>query len=165
MNVPRARRLRLPDREEYGAQTNGGSPDESAWLAVRGQLQEARYYWIVTVRPNGRPHVGPVWGVWLEDALYWGMSPETVMARNVARHPRALAHLESAADVVIVEGTVECPSMPTLPGGLVEAYEVKYDWRQEASDPGMPYYALRPKTVRSWSARDIRGTGVRWQFD
>jgi hypothetical protein len=27
------------------------------------------------------------WGVWLAGALYWAMSPETVMAKNVARCP------------------------------------------------------------------------------
>lgn len=104
-------------------------------------------------------------GVWLAGALYWAMSPETVMAKNVARCPRALVHLESARDVVIVEGAVDCPDAPMLPAGVVEAYQVKYDSHQEAGDRGMPYYVLRAETVRSWSASDIRSTGIRWQFD
>jgi hypothetical protein len=165
MSVPRPRRLWLPEREEYGGPANGRLSDESAWPAVDGQLEQARYYWIVTVCRDGRPHAGPVWGVWLGGALYWAMSPETMMAKNVARRPRALVHLESARDVVIVEGAVDCPDAPTLPAGVVEAYHVKYDLYQEAGDRGMPYYVLRPETVRSWSASDIRGTGIRWQFD
>lgn len=165
MRVPRPRRLWLPEREEYGGPAKGRSPDESAWPAVDRQLGEARYYWIITIRRDGRPHAGPVWGVWLDGALYWAMSPKTEMAKNVARSPRALAHLESAKDVVIVEGAVDCPDPRTLPADVVDSYNVKYDSHQEAGDRGMPYYALSPETVRSWSADDIRSTGIRWQFD
>ena len=119
------------------------------------QLEQARYYWIVTVRRDGRPHAGPVWGVWLAGALYWAMSPETAMAKNVARCPRALVHLESARDVVIVEGAVDCLNAPMLPTGVVDAYQVKYDSRQEAGDRGMPYYVLvwREGTVPPSPAR------------
>ncbi len=66
---------------------------------------------------------------------------------------------------MIVEGAVDYPDAPMLAAGVVEAYQVMYDSHQESGDRGMPYYVLRPETVRSWSASDIRGTGIRWQFD
>lgn len=40
------------------------------WSHAQQRLEEARNYWLATVRPDGHPHVTPVWGVWLDGALY-----------------------------------------------------------------------------------------------
>lgn len=39
------------------------------WARARGDLQDARVYWLSTVRPDGRPHVTPLLGIWLGGAL------------------------------------------------------------------------------------------------
>jgi hypothetical protein len=28
-------------------------------------------HWLATVRPDGRPHVMPVWAIWVDDAFYF----------------------------------------------------------------------------------------------
>src|SRR5579859_2049245 len=40
------------------------------WSHVVERLEGARYYWLATTRPDGRPHVTPLWGVWIDEALY-----------------------------------------------------------------------------------------------
>ncbi len=49
------------------------SPDATptAWSRARDELADADLYWLSTVRPDGRPHVTPLLGVWLEGALYF----------------------------------------------------------------------------------------------
>ena len=46
-------------------------PDASptVWDDARRVLQDAELYWITTVRPDGRPHVTPLIGVWHDEAL------------------------------------------------------------------------------------------------
>ena len=68
------------------------------------QLRAARNYWIATTTPSGRPHSAPVWGVWLDGALWFGT--EGQKAKNLAATPYAVAHLDSGDDVVMVRGPV-----------------------------------------------------------
>jgi hypothetical protein len=151
---------RLPQRAEYGA---GDLATQLSWTTVRRWLEDARYYWIATVRADGTPHTVPVWAVWLEDRLVFSTSPETLTARNLARSPHAVAHPESAAEAVIVKGLVGKPSPDSLTE-VVAAYEAKYTWRLDPEDAGMPFYELVPRRVLAWLAADIRGSSARWDF-
>jgi len=71
------------------------------------RLTKSRNYWICTTRPDGRPHSIPVWGFWLEGALYFGTARSTRKARNLAHNPAISVHLESGDDVVILEGIAQ----------------------------------------------------------
>ena len=74
------------------------------WQHVSERMAAARYYWISTVDPDGRPHATPVDGLWLDDLLYFGGSPTTRRNRNLALNPATCVHLESGIDVVILHG-------------------------------------------------------------
>ena len=77
------------------------------WSWAQERLQQAQIYWVMTVRPDGRPHAIPTWGSWVDDRFYFGASAETRHGRNVATNPAVGIHLESGAEVVIVEGMAE----------------------------------------------------------
>ena len=76
------------------------------WSHVSERMAEARVYWISTVDPSGHPHATPVDGLWLDDRLYFGGSPETRRNRNLAQNPSVCVHLENGSDVVILHGEV-----------------------------------------------------------
>ena len=101
-SAPQAAR---PDMPDYGisADADGLLP----WQHVSEQMAAARNYWIGTVRPDGRPHATPVWGVWVDETFYFGMGPRSVKARNLAANPALVVHLESGDDVVVLEGVAE----------------------------------------------------------
>src|SRR5579859_2270073 len=40
------------------------------WARTLARLETARYYWLTTTRPDGRPHATPLWGVWVTNALF-----------------------------------------------------------------------------------------------
>jgi len=99
-----------------------------AWSDADDLLTESRVYWIASVRPDGRPHIVPSDGVWLDDALYFGGSPVTVHMRNVRATGRAVAHVgDGLAAAVIVEGNVtdETPT-PDVAARLAVANNTKY---------------------------------------
>ena len=54
------------------------------WSKARAALEKAEVYWLSTVRPDGRPHVTPMVGVWLEDALCFTTGPDEQKAKNLA---------------------------------------------------------------------------------
>jgi nitroimidazol reductase NimA-like FMN-containing flavoprotein (pyridoxamine 5'-phosphate oxidase superfamily) len=142
---PVAELLDLPP--EYGV------PEEPlAWAEVAERLTRAPHYWLATVRPDGRPHVVPLDGLWLEDAWYFGGSAATVKQRNLNANPRATLHLEDAASAVIVEGVCEeiAPDAE-LAARLAAASKAKYGFAPDpAAYMASGVWRLRPARVLSW---------------
>ena len=160
LTSPRPAKPTIPERTEYGP---GDPGKQLSWTTVRRWLEDARYYWVATTRPDGAPHTVPVWAVWIEDRLYFSTNPQTLTARNLKRRPQAVAHPESATEAVIVHGWVKGSDRESLEV-VVDAYEAKYEWRLDPDDPGMPFFELTPSRVLAWRAADIRGTSSRWEF-
>jgi hypothetical protein len=69
------------------------------------RLAKSHNYWICTARPDGRPHSIPVWGFWIDGALYFGTARDSRKSHNLSHNPAISIHLESGDDVVILEGT------------------------------------------------------------
>ena len=132
------------------------------WEFVAETLSGERSYWVTTVRPDGRPHARPTWGVWVDDRFHCGGGEGTRWVRNLASNPAIVVHTESAESVVIVEGEAERVDEETATAGLIErlddAYEAKYDVRH-----GTPFFAVRPDRVLAWS--DYPTDATRWRFD
>ncbi|HEV7741183.1 MAG TPA: pyridoxamine 5'-phosphate oxidase family protein, partial [Pseudolysinimonas sp.] len=75
------------------------------WAQVEARLVASHHYWLATVRPDGRPHLIPRWGVWVDDAFYYDGAPSTRHARNAEANPACSLSLEDGQHAVIVEGT------------------------------------------------------------
>lgn len=137
------------------------------WQHVSDRMAAARYYWISTVGPDGRPHATPVDGVWLDDQLYFGGSPATRRHRNLATNPAVCIHLESGSDVVILHGDAVPLGVPVqaLAVRLSEATLQKYGYgpkpEEYAASPAGTY-VFRPRRVFAWKAfpKDV----TRWQI-
>lgn len=86
----------------YGIPTS--SDGLLGWGAVEQELVTAMHYWLASVRPDGRPHVVPRWGVWLDGRFWYDGSPATRHTRNVELNPAVTLHLESGLRTVILEG-------------------------------------------------------------
>jgi Pyridoxamine 5'-phosphate oxidase len=130
-----------------------GTPEARlAWSDVRVRLVEATHYWLATVRPDGRPHVVPVDGLWLDDGWFFGGSADTVRHRNLTANPRAVVHLGDAGRVVVVEGVCAevFPDAP-LAARLAEQSRSKYGYAPDpASYVRTGVWHLRPHRVLAW---------------
>ena len=159
---PRAERPGIV--EGYGI--SGGSEGLLTWDHVQGRMEASRNYWIATTRPDGRPHAAPVWGVWLDDALFFGTDPRSVKARNLRANPEVVAHLESGDDCVILEGAVEEESDPDLRRRVGEVYAEKYglDALGGGNGDGPPVYVLRPRVAFAWLEASFPETATRWRL-
>jgi PPOX class probable F420-dependent enzyme len=127
------------------------------WNQVEQRLSQARHYWLCTVRPDGRPHAVPKWGVWLQGRFYFDGSPQTRHARNLAHNPKVTLHLESGEEVVIVEGNgseIAKPD-PALAQQIAAAYTQKYQPDGYAPQPDQwnegGLFVITPRVVLAWT--------------
>jgi PPOX class probable F420-dependent enzyme len=91
------------------------------------RLATSRNVWLATVRPDGRPHVAPVWFTYVEDRIWIGTGLASVRVRNLRRNPAASASLEDGDAPVVAEGTVAL-HREERPAPVVEAFQAKYGW-------------------------------------
>jgi hypothetical protein len=58
----------MGEREAVAELSSFSSANASAtaWKRGRQELPDAELYWLSTVRPDGRPHVTPLLGLWLD---------------------------------------------------------------------------------------------------
>lgn len=134
------------------------------WSHALERLERAHSYWLATTRPDGRPHVTPLWGTWIDNTLYFDGLPTTQWARNVAKNPSAAVHLESGDDVVILEGTVDTlETSAELGTRIVAVWDAKYG-RLHPNPAKYPIFRFTPRTARGWSTSSL-ADGTRWQFD
>jgi hypothetical protein len=132
-----------------------------AWAEER--LAASRSYWVSTSRPDGRPHLAPVWGLWLERQLFFSSGRESVKARNLAATAQVVVANDNADEAVIVEGTaVELDPADPLFGRFNDAYLAKYDVDVSAMDG--PVYRIQPAKVFAFDERNFVGSATRWHF-
>lgn len=130
----------------YGAESVEGHVD---WSDVEARLRESQNYWLCTSRADGRPHVIPRWGVWVEAAFWYDGSSETVHARNLGEDGPCALHLESGTEVVILEGRSIVSAPPTGDLGKCLAEEF-----------GRKYAPTYQPTADAWSRDDAGGMRV-----
>jgi nitroimidazol reductase NimA-like FMN-containing flavoprotein (pyridoxamine 5'-phosphate oxidase superfamily) len=155
-------RRRRPPFKGYGVRESADGMLPWSWATER--LAGARNYWVSTTRADGRPHAMPVWGVWLDDAFFFGSGRESAKARNIARNPAIVVHLESGDETVIVEGLAEAVSDDVLLRRIVDVYGPKYDLTPDASGED-PWFVVRPQRVYAWAERDYPDSATQFDFD
>jgi nitroimidazol reductase NimA-like FMN-containing flavoprotein (pyridoxamine 5'-phosphate oxidase superfamily) len=160
VNEPKATRPYMPGYAEMVDVGTGPMP--FAWAADR--LARARNYWLATVRPEGRPHAMPVWGVWLDGRLWFSTGRRSRKAKNLAANPACVIFPESASETVIVEGTAEQATDPEALARFKAVYKAKYDWDLDLALG--PIFAVRPRVVFGFvdNPDPKKGSPTRWVF-
>jgi Pyridoxamine 5'-phosphate oxidase len=154
-----------PASEQMPLPSTYGSPNKLLeWASVEQRLIESPHYWLATVCRDGRPHVVPVDGMWLDGGCYFGGDEATVHIRNLRRDGRATLHLEDGESAVIVEGTAEwvTPS-ETVARRLADAAQSKYGYPQSAAEYLAGLWRLQPAKVLAWTLLYVDAT--RFRFD
>ncbi|MGC2526890.1 MAG: pyridoxamine 5'-phosphate oxidase family protein, partial [Candidatus Acidiferrum sp.] len=101
MNDPKPSRPYWPD---YAAVPKDHEQGLKSWSWALERLEKSHNYWIATTRPDGRPHLMLVWGVWWEDAFWFSTGPNTRKAKNIAVHTFCTIGTDRADEAVVLEG-------------------------------------------------------------
>ncbi len=165
-----------PVTELSSFSSEGATP--TAWAHARGDLAEAEIYWLSTVRPDGRPHVTTLIGVWFRGALYFCTGPAERKAKNLEQNPHCvLTTGRNSLDGLdlVVEGDAAKVSDQTELASVADTYEAKYGPHFTAPDGtwfGLGD-ALRAGDVRVYRVAPTTAFGfgkgkafsqTRWQF-
>jgi nitroimidazol reductase NimA-like FMN-containing flavoprotein (pyridoxamine 5'-phosphate oxidase superfamily) len=168
-----------PDTAPPAAGKVATLPDEVpmtalTWADVRDRLAGVETYLLATVRPDGRPHVVPVLGVWLDGALHFNTGRIARKARNLARTPACVITAPGGDLDLVVEGDAVKVTDSAALQRVADAFPAKYPWwhptvRDGAfrdPDTGDPrdVFAVAPTVVFAFGKeKGLRAT--RWSFD
>ena len=91
-------------------------------------LEQEPIVWVSTVRPDGGPHLVPIWFWWDGEAVLVFSKPNAQKVRNLRTNPTvmlALGDAEDDFDVGLIEGRAELLDLPTR-DVLPDAHLAKY---------------------------------------
>ena len=138
---------------------------------VRRFLETEPVVWMATVRPNGRPHIVPVWFWWHSSELWLFSKPDSVKVNNLRTDPHlmlAIGDAERDFDVGLVEACAEvlAKAVP-VPAPMFDKYAA---WMSEIGLDRATFIATYSQAIRivptqflQWHGRttqDARPMGV-----
>ena len=114
-------------------------PEAVGWQQVSDALASAELYWLTTVRDDGRPHITPLVGAWVDGALVFCTGPEEQKAQNL-NHSTAVAVTtgvntwNDGLDVV-VEGNAQRVTGVDILTKLADVIREKYNGDSDSRRP------------------------------
>jgi len=132
--------------------------DALGWDEVAERFAAAPNWWVTTSSPDNGPHAVPVWGVALDGVLAFYGEASSRRSRNLAADPRAVLHLESGSEVLIVHALAHDVGPAHTHARACSLYAAKYtdptdlQWLPDAE--GMEEVRLwraEPQKAMTWS--------------
>src|SRR3954447_14866070 len=83
---------------------------------IRRFLEKEPVVWLSTVRPDGNPHLVPIWFWWDGEAILVFSKPNAQKVRNLRANPSvmlALGDAEEDFDIDLFEGRAQLLDVPT----------------------------------------------------
>ena len=146
-------------------------PDEGTgllpWAWAEERLIRTHDFWVASTWPDGRPHLMPVWGVWLDRCVWFSSGLRSRKARNLLADPRCAVTTDNAQEPVMIEGNAEQVTDLALIGRFLDALSTKYSIAYEADflDPAVnASFRVRPAWAFGLIEADFGGSPTRWRF-
>jgi PPOX class probable F420-dependent enzyme len=140
--------------------------DAAARRSPAEQLAQEQILWLGTTRPDGRPHVIPIWFAWDGRAISTYSKPHAQKVRNLEHNPSAMVAVgepEEDMDVELIEGRAEVLVAPTVDLVAPSFFE-KYAALMSASGLTREVYVTTySKAVRITPTRFLGWGGPGWQ--
>jgi hypothetical protein len=121
----------------------------------------------MTIGWQRRPHVMPVWAVWLDDSVWFSSSIGSRKARNLRRDGRCTITTDNPYEPVVVEGVAHAESEERWLRAVLDAENLKYgtDYGIEMLDPAAnTLFRIRPLRAFALTGDDFTGSPTRWEL-
>lgn len=117
---------------------------------MAGRLETEPNVWLATTRPDGRPHLVPIWFTWVDGAFWIATGATSTKVRNLHADPRAAVSLEDGNRPLVAETTARLVPQP-FPRAVVQAFAAKYGWDIDVEvDDDIGEVALLELRVDRW---------------
>ena len=139
------------------------------WSWALERLVSSERYWVATVGGSPpRPHLMPVWGLWLDDCLWFSSSPRSRKSRNLTARDLVTVATDDPRQPVVVEGRAarvaadDVDALAAFTDGVNAKYAVDYEVAFYAENTA---FAVEPAVVIGLDEDDFTGSPTRWRFD
>lgn len=156
---PKADRPFAPGYGIVGAEDGKGL---LPWTWVTKQMNACRTFWIASLHPANRPHVMPVWGVWVDDAFFFSTGRKSRKGQNLASNPACTITNDDGEQAVIVEGAAEEVKGAAALERIAAAYTKKY--KMDPRSMGEPIFIVRPRRVFGFIEKSFPKSATRWRL-
>jgi general stress protein 26 len=149
----------------------------TAWADAQRELEEAKAYWLSTVRADGRPHVTTVAALWFDGAMYFATGVDEQKEKNLEHNPHCVittgCNAFEGLDVA-VEADAILEADPARLQALADAYRAKYHdlFDYELRDGGFrlrgdlgDVLVYRLKATKAFGFGKAPFSQTRWRFD
>jgi Pyridoxamine 5'-phosphate oxidase len=139
------------------------------WSWAEQRLEGSHNYWLASVRPDGRPHLMIVWGLWHQGVFYFSTGSRSRKSRNLDSNAHCVIGTEQAHEAVVVEGLAERVRNVDQLKELLSLYQRKYDYDMSAMQEDIlalrePMFAVRPSVAFGLDEKATLNTATRWRF-
>jgi hypothetical protein len=139
------------------------------WSWAEYRLESSHNYWLATVRPDGRPHLMVIWGLWQGGVFFFSTGSGSRKALNLERNAHCVIGTEQAQEAVVVEGFAEKLRDVKQLTDLLSLYELKYDYDMAAMREDIlalrePIFAVRPSVAFGLDEKASMQNSTRWRF-
>jgi len=137
------------------------------WAWAEQRLVASHDYWLASLWPGHPPHVMPVWGVWLDDALWFSSGLRSRKAKNLAGDARCTLTTDDSVDPVVVQGVASRVVEPTMLRAFADALNAKYatSYDEGFFDPEVNgSYRVTLTWAFAMVQDDFSGSPTRWDF-
>lgn len=104
--------------------------------------------WLGSVRPDGRPHLAPIWHVLHDQCVYVVTQSRSIRAHNLRTNPAVSVALADTSNALIIEGLAR-PD-PAAREALRPLFQTKYEWDIGADADYDAIIAIVPRKVMAW---------------
>jgi nitroimidazol reductase NimA-like FMN-containing flavoprotein (pyridoxamine 5'-phosphate oxidase superfamily) len=133
------------------------------WSWVAKRMNGCRTFWVATVHASeSRPHVMPVWGVWLDDAFFFSTGRKSRKGQNLAANPACTVVNDDGEEAVIVDGRAEELTDAAALEHVAAAYTRKY--KMDPRSMGEPIFIVRPSKVFGFVEKTFPKSATRWKL-
>jgi nitroimidazol reductase NimA-like FMN-containing flavoprotein (pyridoxamine 5'-phosphate oxidase superfamily) len=157
---PKAARPFAPGYGIVGAEDGKGL---IPWTWVTKHMNACRTFWLATIHAgDARPHVMPVWGVWVDGAFFFSTGRKSRKGQNLAANPACTVTNDDGEEAVIVEGSAEEVKDAAALERVAAAYTKKY--KMDPRSMGEPIFIVRPRTVFGFIEKTFPKSATRWRL-
>src|SRR5271166_4760663 len=162
---PKASRPFAPGYGIVGAEDGAGL---LSWAWVARKMNRCRTFWLATIRTGKahaaqpRPHVMPVWGVWLDDAFFFSTGRKSRKGQNLAANPACTITNDDGKEAVIIDGLATQVQDAAALERIATAYKKKY--KIDPRSMGEPIFRVLPSRVFGFVEKTFPQSATRWRL-
>jgi nitroimidazol reductase NimA-like FMN-containing flavoprotein (pyridoxamine 5'-phosphate oxidase superfamily) len=133
------------------------------WTWVARRMNQCRTFWLATIHSvHGRPHVMPLWGVWLDDAFFFSTGRTSLKGQNLIANHACTVTNDDGAEAVIVEGIAAEVVNEALLERVAMAYKKKY--KMDPRSMKEPIFRVAPNRVFGFVEKTFSQSATRWKL-